>query len=214
MAYIKEGASNGSHTFELNIRSRFRAYLSRQLSVRIPRPRLPLCTLYVHIPNLLLPTNFISNIKLPTQWGRKLEGWPNTAAGLTGWRRVTRQGCDFVCDGRAVPPAFLYRTGCPNRSCPQLRADRISSCYYIINVHNHPSWATSRKEGMAWYSSRPMPSLYSYPFPPFLLLVIGQLWKMACLRGPTRFHIHTQLNLQLENKCHVQIHMQHIGLCP
>ncbi len=25
------------------------------------------------------------------QWGRRLEGWPNTAARLAGWRRVTRQ---------------------------------------------------------------------------------------------------------------------------
>jgi hypothetical protein len=35
----------------------------------------------------------------------------------------------------------------------QLRADGISSCCYIVNVHNHPSRATSRKEGMVWYSS-------------------------------------------------------------
>jgi hypothetical protein len=40
----------------------------------------------------------------------------------------------------------------------QLRADVISSCCYIVNLHNHPSWPTSCKEGMAWYSSRPMPS--------------------------------------------------------
>jgi hypothetical protein len=46
----------------------------------------------------------------------------------------------------------------------QLRTLGISSCCYIINVNilnNHPSWATSRKEGMAWYSGRPMPSLWS-----------------------------------------------------
>ncbi len=36
----------------------------------------------------------------------------------------------------------------------QLRADGISNCCYIVNVYNHLSWATSRKEGMAWYSSR------------------------------------------------------------
>ncbi len=54
---------------------------------------------------------------------------------------------------------FPYRTGRPDRSCPAGNW-RISSCCYIINVHNHPSWATSHKEGMA-YSSRPMPSLWS-----------------------------------------------------
>ncbi len=39
----------------------------------------------------------------------------------------------------------------------QLRADEISSCCYLVNVHNRPSWSTahdvtsytSRKEGMA-----------------------------------------------------------------
>jgi hypothetical protein len=92
------------------------------------------------------------------QWGRMLEGWSNTAGRLAGWKRVTRQvwfctwwtGCT-TCLFRTLPVAL---TG-----AAQLRADGISSCCYIINVHNHPSWATSRKEGMAWYSSRPMPSL-------------------------------------------------------
>jgi hypothetical protein len=31
---------------------------------------------------------------------------------------------------------------------------------YKVNVHNHPSWASSRKEGIAWYSGRHMPSLW------------------------------------------------------
>jgi hypothetical protein len=51
-------------------------------------------------------------------WGRRLEGWPNTAARLAGWRRVTRQM--WFCmwwTGRIACP-FPYRTGCPNRSCP------------------------------------------------------------------------------------------------
>ncbi len=42
----------------------------------------------------------------------------------------------------------------------QLRAEGIPSCCHIKNVHNHPLWATSRKEGMACYSSRSMPSLW------------------------------------------------------
>ncbi len=36
---------------------------------------------------------------------------------LAAWRRVTGR-CDFVCDRRAVPPAFPYWTVCPDRSCP------------------------------------------------------------------------------------------------
>jgi hypothetical protein len=64
----------------------------------------------------------------------------------------------YVMDGsyrlpfRTVPVAL---TG-----AAQLRADGISSCCNIVNVHNQPPWATSRKEVMDWYSSRPMPSLY------------------------------------------------------
>ncbi len=93
------------------------------------------------------------------QWGRRLECWPNTAASLADWmRRVTRQVWFY--------PWWTGRTACLFRTVPvdltghaQLRADGISSCCYIVNVHNHPSWATSHKEGMAWYSSRPMPSL-------------------------------------------------------
>ncbi len=33
-------------------------------------------------------------------WGRRLEGWPNTAARLAGWRSVTQQGViSYVMDG-------------------------------------------------------------------------------------------------------------------
>jgi hypothetical protein len=54
---------------------------------------------------------------------------------------------------------FLYRTGCPDRSCPAASWWN-SSCCYVVNVHNNPPWATSRKDGIAWYSSIPMPSLW------------------------------------------------------
>jgi hypothetical protein len=52
------------------------------------------------------------------QWGRRLEGWPNTAARLAGWRRVTR--LVWFCTwwtGRTAC-LFPYRTCCPDRSCP------------------------------------------------------------------------------------------------
>ncbi len=89
-----------------------------------------------------------------TQWVRRLEGWTNTAARLACWRRVTRQ----VVDGPYHLP-FPYRTGCPGAA--QLRADGISSCCNIINVHNQPS----RKDGMAWYSSTlPLFQLYHYMY--------------------------------------------------
>ncbi len=44
----------------------------------------------------------------------------------------------------------------------------------IVNVRNHPSWATSRKQGMAWYSSRPMPSLWLSYLPARLHWLAGQ----------------------------------------
>jgi hypothetical protein len=34
---------------------------------------------------------------------------------------------------------FPYRTGVALTGAAQLRADGISSCYYIVIVHNHPS---------------------------------------------------------------------------
>ncbi len=42
----------------------------------------------------------------------------------------------------------------------------ISSCFYVVNVHNHPSWAASRKEGMTCYSIIPMTSLCIPPATP------------------------------------------------
>jgi hypothetical protein len=96
------------------------------------------------------------------QWGRKLEGWSNTATRLAGRRRVTQQVS--FCTWWTGRTACLFRTvPIAMTGAAQLRADAFSSCCYIINVHNHPSWATPRKESMAWYSSRPMPSLWFWP---------------------------------------------------
>ncbi len=91
-----------------------------------------------------------------SQWGRRLEGWPNTAAlparqmwFCTWWTGLA------ACLFHTVPVAL---TG-----AAQLRAHGISSCCYIVRmyVNKHPSWATSRKEGMAWFSRRTMPSLWA-----------------------------------------------------
>ncbi len=44
-------------------------------------------------------------------WGRRLEGWPSTAARLAGWRRVTQQGgISYVRDG---PYRLPWRTSIP-----------------------------------------------------------------------------------------------------
>jgi hypothetical protein len=43
------------------------------------------------------------------QCSRRLEGWPNRAACLASWRRVTRRG-DFVCTWRTRRTACLFRT--------------------------------------------------------------------------------------------------------
>ncbi len=96
------------------------------------------------------------------QWGRSLEGRPNTAARMLGWRRVTRQV--WFCAWWTSHTTCFFRTvPVPLTGAAQLRVDGISSCCgYIINVHNHPPWATSRQEGTAWYSSRPLPSLCSW----------------------------------------------------
>ncbi len=86
------------------------------------------------------------------QWGRRLEGWPSTADHLPGWRRVTRQVwfCTWWTGRTActVPVALI--------GAAQPLADGISSCCYVRHELHH-----GRKLGMAWYSSRPMPSLWS-----------------------------------------------------
>ncbi len=96
------------------------------------------------------------------RWGtmRPKARWLAQHGGPPGWL----EGCDlagvilYVMDGPCRLP-FPYRTGCPDGSCPAVCWWNFQPCCYIVNVHNHPSWAKSRKEGMAWYSSRPMPSL-------------------------------------------------------
>ncbi len=69
-------------------------------------------------------------------WGQRLEGWSNTAARLAGWRSVTRQVwiCLWWTGLFCTVPVVL-------KTAAHLRADGISCCCYIVNVHNHPSWA-------------------------------------------------------------------------
>jgi hypothetical protein len=85
-----------------------------------------------------------------TQWGQRLEGWPNTASRLACWRRVTRV---WFCMWWPVHAA-----------CHDV-PHHLFRCWadLLLNVHKTPSWVTSHMEGMAWYSSWPMPSLWVYP---------------------------------------------------
>jgi hypothetical protein len=100
------------------------------------------------------PLRFVSYQRLSPQFQFSL-----SASALAIYKYISK--ILYVMDGPyrlpfcSVPVAL---TG-----AAQLRADGISSCCYIVNVHNHPSLATSRKEGMAWYSCRPMPSLWFEP---------------------------------------------------
>ncbi len=72
--------------------------------------------------------------------------------GPPGWlEKIDSAGCDFMRDERSMPPALKD----PHTTCPSSGAD------LLLNVHKTPLWAMSHKEGMAWYSSRPMPSLWS-----------------------------------------------------
>ncbi len=115
----------------------------------------------------------------------------NTAARLAGWRRVTQQGVIlYVMDG-------LCRL--PWRTTPLVPVRGRD--WPITKYKQTTSWATSRKEGMAWYSCRPMPSLWSRDtvrvittegsahwlrwqsicYPPFRLDVVNDLRQTLCL---------------------------------
>ncbi len=71
--------------------------------------------------------------------------------GLAGWLKESDPAgvILYVMDGPYRLP-FTYRTGCPDKSCPAASWWNFQLLYcYKVNVHNHPPWAASRKEGMA-----------------------------------------------------------------
>ncbi len=90
---------------------------------------------------------------------KAIEGWPNMAARLAGWRRVAQQV--WFCMWWTGRTAFFRTVPVPLTGAAQLRADDISSCCYIVIVHNQLSWATSSKEGMAGYCIEVNPCLLS-----------------------------------------------------
>ncbi len=90
-------------------------------------------------------------------------GWPMPKArglvrhgGPPGWMEESDPAgvILYMMYGSYRPPS-PYTNPVALTGAAQLLSDEISSCCYIINVHNHPSWATSRKEVMAWYSRIP-----------------------------------------------------------
>jgi len=119
---------------------------------------------FISDPPSNLRTLLLQNLwSCDIQRGRRLDGWPNTAAGKAGWRRVTHGMC-VVKDGPYRLP-FLYRILVALTGAAQLRAEGISSCCYIVNVPNHPSWATVCHAWKAWPGTLD-PRLLSGDIPP------------------------------------------------
>jgi hypothetical protein len=111
-------------------------------------------TLFIHTVMSFTPMNQRSRPMRP-----KARGLDQHGGRQAGWRRMTRQV--WFCTWWTGRTAFFFRTvPVALTGAAQQRADGISSCFYIIKVHKHPSWATSRMEGTAWYSSSPWPSLW------------------------------------------------------
>ncbi len=88
------------------------------------------------------------------QWGRRLEGWPNTAASR----------CDFVREGRSVPPAYPYRTGCPDRSF-MLSCVRMDFPAAVIKEMCTTIRHELRHARKAWFGTLVDPCLLSAPLP-------------------------------------------------
>ncbi len=96
-----------------------------------------------------------------------------------------------------------YGTGCPDRSCKQLLF-----FLNLVNVHNHLSWATSLKEGMASYLGTLVdPCLLSGTF-----FVLG--WWCLILRSasPQEAHIPRQSKLggseSTDSECNLKIALE------
>ncbi len=152
-------------------------------SLPVPWKRSTSCTCRYHVMQSLNKRESTTIIR-QKHWGRRLEGWPNTAARLAGWRRVTQQAVRFcVMDSpchlpwRTAPLALVW--GWSITKCTQ---------------------NTVSKEGMAWYSSRPMPSLWSEHscdglytgehVPIFCTRYWKSVrWKLCYMRTPSHFII-------------------------
>ncbi len=88
-------------------------------------------------------------IRCHRPWARRLESWPNTAARLAGWRKVTRQVWF------SAPYRMVALTGAAQlASWWNFQLLLYSKC----TKPSVMSYVTQGRHG--WYSSRPMPSLW------------------------------------------------------
>jgi hypothetical protein len=74
--------------------------------------------------------------------GRRLKGWPNTAARLGWMEESDPEGCDFVSDERSIP---LSLTDCTICKCPGLgglglihRVGRVLSVSPVVGIGAPP----------------------------------------------------------------------------
>ncbi len=81
-----------------------------------------------------------------------MEGWPYTASCLAwlGYSGPAGEICT-VMDGPYRLPCWTVPSALSGAA--QLQSDGISSCCYIVNVHNRPLWPKSRMAGQGeWVS--------------------------------------------------------------
>jgi hypothetical protein len=92
-----------------------------------------------------------------TQWGRRLEIWPNTEVSLASWRRVqymTQPGEICVCDGRSMPPSLMDRTACLVWICScELLANPAAVVDFLMYTKHRHELNHARKEGIGHNSS-------------------------------------------------------------
>ncbi len=80
---------------------------------------------------------------MPDQWGRRLEGWPNTAARLAGWLEesdpASAWGVILYVMDSLMPPALTDHTTCPG----------LVMIYYIeCTQHTVMSEVTQGRHGL------------------------------------------------------------------
>ncbi len=106
--------------------------------------------LFTHTVVSFTPMNQRSRPMRP----KDIEGWSNTAPRLILGDSDPAGVILYVMEEPYRLP-FPYRSGCPDRIWWNFELPLYNKCTQ--------SWATLREEGMAWYSSRSMPSLWSRP---------------------------------------------------
>ncbi len=108
--------------------------------------------------------------------------------GPHGWlQEIDPAGCDFVRDGWSMPPGLPYCTVCPGRGCPGASWWH-SSCCYIVNVHNHPSWLQSRLAGRGQLSMLTVTCSFAHVAPSSLREYNNQLTETNTVISCNEMH--------------------------